>query len=95
VFSELGDEINSEAPGFIGWRRGAEMGVRVGAEVAELSSGTVEIRSILGTFVDTTEGSVAGAAALALWDALGFEAPANARARLDEIVVQHRFPFDQ
>jgi hypothetical protein len=93
VFSELGPEVNPEAPGFAGWRRGAEMGLRAGSELAGVSSGRAEIRSILGTFVDTSEGAVAAAAALALWEALGFEPPASARARLDEIVIQHPFPF--
>jgi hypothetical protein len=95
VFAELGDGVDPNALGYVAWRRGAEHGVRAGAEISGLSSGVIEIRSIVGTTVDTTEGAVAGAAALALWDAAGFEVTLAARARLDEIVVSLPFPFDQ
>ena len=75
------------------WRRGAEAGVRTGAELANISTGIVEICSIVGTTVDMIEGSVAGAAALALWDAVGLSAPPGARARLDEVVLERPYPF--
>jgi hypothetical protein len=87
VFSEMGGPIDPEAAGFLAWRRGAEAGARWAAEVARLTSAAVEIRSIVGTHVDTTERAVAGAAALSLWDAIGFDVDLAARKQLDRFVL--------
>lgn len=87
VFSEMGDEVNPGAPGVLAWRRGAEAGAHWGAKVADVASATVEIQSIAGTYLDTTERSVAGAAALAFWDALRFEVSASVRDELDRFVL--------
>jgi hypothetical protein len=87
VFSEMGGPVDPEAPGFLAWRRGAEAGARWAAEVARLTSAAVEIRSIVGTYVDTTERSVAGAAALALWEAVGFDINLAAGKQLDSFVL--------
>jgi hypothetical protein len=86
VFAELGREVDPSAPGYLKWKQGAEAGVRLGAELAHSSSGIVEIVSIVGTAGDTTERSVAGGAALAVWDAFGFAPSPSLRERLDDIV---------
>jgi hypothetical protein len=48
VFSEIGYDLNPEAPGFLAWRRGAEAGARWGAQVARVASAAIEIQSIVG-----------------------------------------------
>ena len=94
VFAELGDEVNPLAPGFVAWARGAERGVRWGAKLAGVSSGSILIRSIEGTYVDTTERSVAGAAVLAIWDAAAFQATPDLRERVDQMVTDEGTSLD-
>jgi hypothetical protein len=86
IFAELG-EADAKAPGFVAWARAAELGARWGARVANVSMGSIDIRRIVGRFTDTTERSIASAAALAVWNAVGFGPETDARRQLDEIAI--------
>jgi hypothetical protein len=88
------DDLAADAPGFVAWRRGTVAGVRLGARLAELASGSIEIQDIRGTYVDSNERSMAGAAALALWDALGLVPSPELRGRLDEIILDEAAPLE-
>jgi len=66
--SAIPDGPTGQSPQWVTWRRAVERGVRLGARVAKAESGTVQVTSMVASPVDTTEGSMLGAGALALWE---------------------------
>jgi len=80
------ENINAQSPGWVAWLRALEKGVRLGARTAKCDSAQIRILSIVVNHSDTTEGSLFGAGALAVWDAVGFVPEPGVREELDRIV---------
>lgn len=78
------EEVPSE--GYDHWKAGGRAGVDFAVSVAALSEARVTIVRIAGLTTDTNPTVVGAAAALALWQAIGFSPPAHVIARLEAAV---------
>lgn len=72
--------------GYDDWKAGAQVGARFACEIAGVPGARVRIERITGMETDTNPTIVAAAAALAVWNAIGFE-PAHSVHALVEAHV--------
>ena len=73
--------------GYDDWKKGAVLGARYALSVTNVANCAVEITEICGFSTDTNPSIVATACALAVWSALGVEAPPDARKLLDTVAL--------
>lgn len=78
---------DASADGYDDWKRGAVRGVEFALTVADQRA-VVVIRRITGMITDTNPSIVAGAAALAIWDALEFTSDETVITTMESVVFR-------
>jgi hypothetical protein len=81
--------------GYTDWKAGAAAGVRFACAIAEIPRAHVIVGRISGLGMDTNPSTVAAAAALAVWHAVGFEPAPSVVAQMEaHVFLSWRHPVD-
>lgn len=94
-FTSQGAIEEASAVGYTAWKAGAAAGARFACTTAGLPRAHVIVSRVSGLSTDTNPSIVAAAAALAVWNAVGFTAAPSVVARMEAHVFSSwRHPHD-
>jgi len=95
-FTSQGYVEQMPATGYDDWKGGARAGISFALSLVRHTSCRVDVREIDGLTTDTNPTIVGYAAALAVWQALGFEPPSEVIEKLEAVVFSSwRRPHDE